>query len=130
MTKAQLALAGAKLKSWFAERAAERQKALAGTRRKTGADLVANSSEGQERGRARDLAAKAVGVSGTAVDEAAHILKHAVPGATIAQAPRSPPGRGVGLGTASQTRLRAFCWNPPLARFGRSGAHSLRLTGR
>lgn len=75
LTKSQLALAGAKLKAWHAVRAKERQ--LAGLK-KGAAPVVADSPE-REEGRARDQAARAVGVGGKLIDQAESVMRKAAP---------------------------------------------------
>lgn len=75
LTKSQLALAGAKLKAWHAVRAKERQ--LSGLK-KGAAPVVADSPE-RDDGRARDHAAKAVGVGGKLIDQAENVMRKAVP---------------------------------------------------
>lgn len=73
LTKSQLAMAGAKLKAWHAVRAKERM--LAGVK---SADPVEDLPQG-EAGKARDHAAKAVGVSGKLIDQAESVMRKAVP---------------------------------------------------
>lgn len=72
--------AGAKLKAWHAVRAKERQ--LAGLK-KGAAPVVADSPE-REEGRARDQAARAVGVGGKLIDQAESVA-HARTGTGTAQ---------------------------------------------
>lgn len=75
LSKSQLAIAGAKLKAWHAVRAKERQ--LSGLK-KGAAPVVADSPE-RDDGRARDHAAKAVGVGGKLIDQAENVMRKAVP---------------------------------------------------
>lgn len=70
LEKGQLAMAGAKLKSYYAEKAKERQ----GARN----DIV-ETFPPSDSGKARDQAAAKVGVSGRSVDMAEHIIRAGVP---------------------------------------------------
>ena len=79
LSKSQLALAGAKLKAWHAVRAKERQLAALQTSGKRGGKVWANSPEPIDEGRARDQAAKAVGVGGKLIDQAENVMRKAVP---------------------------------------------------
>ena len=74
LEKGQLAMAGAKLKGYFAEKAKARQSAAGGDKRA----LQDNCPEA-DRGQAPDEAASKVGVSGRSVDRAEHIIKHGTP---------------------------------------------------
>lgn len=73
LSKSQLAVAGAKLKAWHAVRAKERM--LAGMKRGNPRE---NFPEG-DNGRAREHAAKAVGVSDKLIDQAENVMRKAVP---------------------------------------------------
>lgn len=79
LSKSQLAVAGAKLKAWHAVRAKERQIAALQTSGKRGGKVVADSPEPIDDGRARDHAAKAVGVGGKLIDQAENVMRKAVP---------------------------------------------------
>lgn len=70
LEKGQLAMAGAKLKGYFAQKAKERQ----GARN----DIVESFPQGTA-GKARDQAAEKVGVSGRSIDTAENIIKKGVP---------------------------------------------------
>lgn len=79
LTKSQLALAGAKLKGWHAEKAKVRQLAALETSSKRGGKVPANLPEPIDGGDARDHAAKAVGVSARMIDQAENVMRKAAP---------------------------------------------------
>lgn len=76
LSKSQLAIAGAKLKAWHAVRAKER--ALNNLKRGQSSER-ADSPSREDEGRARDHAAKAVGVGGKLIDQAENVMRKAVP---------------------------------------------------
>lgn len=76
LTKSQLALAGAKLKAWHAVRAKER--ALNNLKRGHSPER-ADSPTREDEGRARDHAARAVGVGGKLIDQAESVMRKAAP---------------------------------------------------
>jgi hypothetical protein len=81
LTKSQLAMAGAALKAWHAMRAKERQLEAVrrGNKTRHGESPVRVNSPELAEGRARDHAAKAVGVGGQLIDQAENVMRKAVP---------------------------------------------------
>ena len=68
-------MTGAKLKAWHSIRAKERQLAALQTSGKRGGKVVADSPTPIDDGRARDHAAKAVGVGGKLIDQAENVMR-------------------------------------------------------
>lgn len=84
LTKSQLAMAGAKLKAWYADRAKARQLEAGkrGGQAKHGKSWVMENLPQPidgGRGAARDHAAKAIGVCGKSIDTAEKVMRKAAP---------------------------------------------------
>ena len=78
LTTSQRAMIAAKVLDLYADEAKDRQKELAGTRPNAGTDLVEKLPQG-DKGKSRDKAGEAVGVSGKSVDQAKKVQAKGTP---------------------------------------------------
>lgn len=78
LSKSQLAMVGAKLKAWYSAKAKKRQLATL----KQNAVVENCPQRALDHGKARDHAAKDVGVCGKMIDQAEHVMRNAVPEVT------------------------------------------------
>lgn len=138
LTVAQLAILGVKLKPKYEEAAKERMKKGGGDKKSAAAKSGTESKPDPIRGEARDLAARAVGVSGRTVADAETVLDSGVPelvtametGAvgvqTAARVARKPPEEQreflqnpVGRNTMSKNELKEEVNKEPGERRGK-----------